>query len=297
MNSNLAPDIFRKRLIIEGIYRVVIDNEQFVKDFLVNLSENLDMTIIAGPFISSATGKTIPLHDGYEGSLVWAESGANIYVWTNSNFFTLDIYSCKEFDSEKVIDFIKNTLNIEDFSHCEIPDKSIKEDNRIMLNSTEGKGSGVFATDFIPKNTIVSYVDGQIYYAKNESEVHLYAKDHAIPFHKFFYRNGFNSLSVKLNHSCEPNCYVKDLFFVTTIKDVQKGEELTYCYGLFCNSDWENPEGVCRCGSINCLGKILPWINLPNNFKKEYLPYTADWILFEEMKDKGFVDKLAEDYD
>ena len=120
------------------------------------------------------------------------------------------------------------------------------------------------------------------------------AINHAIPFHEYFYRNGFNTNAVKLNHSCDPNCYVKDLFFVTTMRDIQPGEELTYSYSLFCNSDWQNPEGKCFCGSDNCHGKILPWNELPKDEKLKYLPYTADWIIFEQMKEKGFIKKLED---
>lgn len=43
MNSNLAPEIFRKRLIIEGKYTTDIDNPRFVEDFLNDLSKELEM--------------------------------------------------------------------------------------------------------------------------------------------------------------------------------------------------------------------------------------------------------------
>lgn len=294
MNSNLAPEIFRKRLILEGKYTKNIDNEKFVSDFLVDLSREMDMTVIHGPFISSATGKAAPIHEGYEGVLVWAESGANTYIWTKFKFFTVDVYSCKDFDSLKAIDFIKERFGVSEFSYYEIPDPNIKSDSRVELRSTDNKGVGLFAKDFIPAHTIISYVDGQIHYAEKESLVYEHAKDHAIPFSKYFYRNGFNTHAVKLNHSCNPNCYVKDLFFIKTIRDISPGEELTYCYGLFCNSDWTNPENKCFCGSVGCLGKILPWRDLPYDFKKEHVNHTADWILFEEIKKKDLVQNILE---
>lgn len=292
MNSNLAPEIFRKRLIIEGKYSIEINDSKFVEDFLLDLSRELGMTIIAGPFISSATGKTTPLHDGFEGSLVWAESGANTYIWSHSKFCTVDIYSCKDFDSNKAISFIQEKLSIESFSYYELPDPIAKQDARIEVRNTDNKGAGVFAKEYIPEGTVITYVDGQIHYAEKESMISQYAADHAVPFHRYFYRNGFNTDAVRLNHSCDPNCYVKDLFFVTTMRGIQSGEELTYCYSLFCNSDWQNPEGVCHCGSKNCLGKILPWRDLPSDFKKKYIEYTADWILFEEMKRIGYINDL-----
>jgi uncharacterized protein len=281
MHSNLAKNIFRKRLIIEARYTANINSEAFVSDFLVKLSHFMEMKIIAGPFISSATGKAIPLHDGYEGSMIWAESGVNTYVWTNSQFATIDIYSCKEFDSMAVIEFVKNEYKISDYTFQELPDALQTDDARIEYRATD-KGAGVFATEFIPSNTTVSYVDGQIYSAEYSP---LVPQRNTIPFHKKLNRDSFNSSSTLLNHSCEPNCYVKDLFFVTTMRDIQPGEQLTYSKSLFSNAPVLTPE-PCTCGAKNCLGTIVPWHQLPNNLKKQYINYTADWIIIEEIKNK-----------
>lgn len=293
MNSNVCPQIFRKRLMIEGIYKIQITDEKFVSNFLVDLAKKLEMHIISGPFISSATGKAQSIHDGYEGQVVWAESGANTYIWTKYNFATVDIYTCKDFDTDTALNFIKEYFDFESFSFYEIPDPLIfRYEQKLATKEIEEKGTSVFAKEFIPANTIISYVDGQVMYAEKESLVPFFAKNHAVPFSKFFYRNAFNSLSVKFNHSCEPNCYVKDLFFITTIRDIQPNEELNYSYSLICNSDWQNPEGKCFCGSKSCYGKIVPWRDLTKEDKVKYLPYTADWILLEEMKGKGMIESL-----
>lgn len=299
MHNNLSPEIYRKRLIIEGKYSANIENEKFVEDFLTKLSEEMKMTIINGPHISSATGKAIPLHDGYEGSLVWAESGANTYIWTRFNFCTVDIYSCKEFDTNKAIEFVRNYFDISDFSFFELPDPlALEQDSRIEVRTTE-KGLGVFAKESIPVDTQLSYIDGQIYFAEKESDFEKrkdeslwYAREPAVPFHKKFYRNAFNSMAVKYNHSCDPNCYAKDLFFITAMRDIAAGEELTMSYSLFCNSDWQVPGGKCLCRSDNCLGDILPWRKLPKEYKIKYLEFTADWILLEALKEKGMLEEL-----
>ncbi len=170
MHTNTNPEIFRKRLIIEGNYTVNNIDADFVNQFLIGLSKELEMTIINGPHISSANGKALSIHDGFEGSLVWAESGANTYIWTKFNFCTVDIYSCKEFNTNKAIEFIRNYLKIKDFSYFELPDPLVfNEDKRIEIKQTE-KGSGVFAKEKIPAGTQLSYIDGQIYYAEKESD-------------------------------------------------------------------------------------------------------------------------------
>ena len=296
MYYDLNKDVFRKRLILEASYKKKIKNkgeEKLINDFLLDLAKSLKMKTINGPFISSATGNAKPIHEGYEGQVVWAESGADIYVWTKYNFLTVDIYSCKDFNTEKTINFIKKYFDIKDFTYKETPDELYRKfENKIELKSTKVKGSGIFAKEEIKKGDILSYVDGQIYFSKKESQINSLVKDHAIPFSKYFYRNSFNSLSVKFNHSCDPNCYIKDLFFVTAMRDIKKGEELTMSYSLFCNSDWQNPEGKCFCKSKKCYGKIVPWRDLTKEDKEKYIPFTADWILFEEMKKNGYLDNL-----
>lgn len=294
MNTNMFPDVYRKRLMIEGLYGVTIANQTFVADFLARLSEYMGMTVLSGPHISSATGRALPIHQGFEGQIVWAESGASLYVWTLPKFCTLDIYSCKDFDSQEVLAWVANELAIVASSYYQIPDESAVDDPRIEVRQTH-LGRGVFATQDIPEGTVISYIDGQIHFAQNESEVFALAKDHAVPFGQHLYRNSFSTKAVLLNHSCEPNCYVKEHFYVTTCAPVRKGEELRYSYSLFCDSDWVNPEGSCLCGTDTCNGKILPWRDLPVVQKKKYLPYLADWILLKEMRSRGFVSKLEQE--
>ena len=62
-----------------------------------------------------------------------------------------------------------------------------------------------------------------------------------------------------INHSCNPNCEVnitKGEIWIYSIKNIKKGEELSYDYGYeFDAEDYE--EHVCSCGSKNCIGYII----------------------------------------
>ena len=61
-----------------------------------------------------------------------------------------------------------------------------------------------------------------------------------------------------INHSCDPNCEVDGVglkIWVYSIKDIKKGEELTYDYGFSFDSDYKNYP--CRCGSKKCVGYIV----------------------------------------
>jgi len=61
-----------------------------------------------------------------------------------------------------------------------------------------------------------------------------------------------------INHSCNPNCEVdgKGLkLWIVAIKDIKKGEELSYDYGFGYDEDYK--QFICKCGAKNCVGYIV----------------------------------------
>ena len=61
-----------------------------------------------------------------------------------------------------------------------------------------------------------------------------------------------------INHSCDPNCEVDGIGFklwIYAIRDIKKGEELSYDYGFSYDEDYKN--FPCRCQSKNCVGYIV----------------------------------------
>ena len=61
-----------------------------------------------------------------------------------------------------------------------------------------------------------------------------------------------------INHSCNPNCEVdgKGLkLWISSIRDIKKGEELSYDYGFGYDEDYK--QFPCKCGSKNCCGYIV----------------------------------------
>jgi len=61
-----------------------------------------------------------------------------------------------------------------------------------------------------------------------------------------------------INHSCNPNCEVEGKglkLWITTIKDIKKGEELSYDYGFGYDADYK--QFPCKCRSQNCVGYIV----------------------------------------
>src|SRR6185437_999788 len=90
--KNLAPQIFRQRLVIEGTCSTPISDEQ-MKDYLSKLSTVLKMRTVLEP-VAHRSDKY-----GWAGWIHWETSGAHFYAWEQPLlFFSVDIYTCKAFD-------------------------------------------------------------------------------------------------------------------------------------------------------------------------------------------------------
>ena len=62
-----------------------------------------------------------------------------------------------------------------------------------------------------------------------------------------------------INHSCDPNCEVDIInneIWISSIKKIKKGEELSYDYGFEFDKD-DFKDHICKCGSKNCIGYII----------------------------------------
>ena len=111
---NLAPDLMRQRVIIEGTTKQIVEPEQ-IKAYLDELAKVAKMEKLSGPYAYSA-------HDmGYGGWIHWKSSGAAFYSYpTNPPLFTVDCYTCKPFSAEEVAEFTRKHFDAIDLVWKEI---------------------------------------------------------------------------------------------------------------------------------------------------------------------------------
>lgn len=111
--KNLAPNITRKRLLIEGFYSIEADNHT-IEDYFKEITDHLNLCMYGEPIIfspSSLDGKED--NQGYDAFVPLIDSGISLYVWSNSKFLSVIIYTCKEFDETKAISSTKDFWKIE----------------------------------------------------------------------------------------------------------------------------------------------------------------------------------------
>ena len=89
---DLAPSIYRQRLMIEGVYTIPVDADT-IRGYLIGLSDVCDMSMLNDPVVDwSPAGR-------WAGWVHWDASGAQVHAWVSPvRFFSADVYTCKSFD-------------------------------------------------------------------------------------------------------------------------------------------------------------------------------------------------------
>lgn len=101
---DIAPDILRQRLLIEAYYQADIDQAQTEK-YLVEIAKHLDLRIYAKPIVH-VTGD-VGDNQGFDGFVPLIDSGISVYVWTAKKFVSTVLFTCKEFDADRAVEFVK----------------------------------------------------------------------------------------------------------------------------------------------------------------------------------------------
>ena len=133
----------------------------------------------------------------------------------------------------------------------------------IKKSNIDRRGRGLYATKDIKEGTrIINYI-GKIITKKQTEESEKFNNDKPIylfNLNKRYDMDGDVSWNTArlINHSCSNNCDYNGTglkLWVTTIKDIKKGEELTADYGFGYDENYK--QFPCKCGTKNCCGYIV----------------------------------------
>lgn len=110
---NLAPDIRRQRLLIEGFYAINV-SEDTIREYFRTITDKLSLRMYGEPIIFSPGGEGKEENQGYDAFVPLIDSGISLYVWSSSKFFSCIIYTCKNFDEAAALSITKEFFQIAD---------------------------------------------------------------------------------------------------------------------------------------------------------------------------------------
>ena len=74
---------------------------------MLGLARSLDLKTYGDPIIHSPSGQGKEENQGYDAFVPLIDSGISLYVCTVSKFMSCVLYTCKDFSTEKAIEFTK----------------------------------------------------------------------------------------------------------------------------------------------------------------------------------------------
>ncbi len=108
-------EVFGPHLIIDGsrCNTQKLADRILVEQVLNDYPAAIGMTKIGGPYMFEYQAPD-PAYSGVSGLVVIAESHIAIHTFPELDYFTMDIFSCKNFDHEKAISYIKDAFDVQE---------------------------------------------------------------------------------------------------------------------------------------------------------------------------------------
>jgi S-adenosylmethionine/arginine decarboxylase-like enzyme len=109
--KDLAPEIYRQRLLIEGTYEIDVQVETIHRFFDALLS-GLGANAAGDAVVNSSLGQGQPKNQGIEAFLPLIESGVAVYTWESARFLSIIIYTCKAFEEDKALHIVEDFFQL-----------------------------------------------------------------------------------------------------------------------------------------------------------------------------------------
>lgn len=96
-----------KHLLVTARVDSPTEDPKVVEKWLHDLVDIAGMKILIEPFAKYCDDAG---NEGVTGAVVITTSHSSIHIW--SDYIQVDLYSCKEFDVDKILDHIKSAFNV-----------------------------------------------------------------------------------------------------------------------------------------------------------------------------------------
>ncbi len=155
---------------------------------------------------------------------------------------------------------------------------------KFKLRKSPIHGRGVFTTKKIRKNENLAIFGGYVMHKNEMLSLSREMNDNCVNVTEKYVLGVKHKSELELasyfNHSCNPNSGIKGQIFLVAMRDIKKGEEITFDYTMtLYKCDGTKPYRMsCLCGSKNCRKIITDddWKN--KDLQKRYRGYFQFFI-------------------
>ncbi len=109
--KNIAPNITRQRLLIEGFFNIEVD-KLTIENYFTIITSSLQLKMYGKPIIFSPREEGKEDNQGYDAFAPLIDSGISVYVWSASKFLSIIIFTCKDFDEKTALKITKEYFGI-----------------------------------------------------------------------------------------------------------------------------------------------------------------------------------------
>ena len=109
--KDLAPQIYRQRLLIEGLYEIDVQVDT-VHEFFAALLTGMGANAAGDAIVNSSLGQGRAENQGIEAFIPLIESGVALYTWQSSRFISLIIYTCKAFEEDQALAIVADFFQL-----------------------------------------------------------------------------------------------------------------------------------------------------------------------------------------
>lgn len=108
LTRKVASPVWGKHLIIDayGIESSRLKELKKIRSLLDDLPKFLKMRILHRPVIKKVASPDYP-DWGLSGFVMLYESHISLHTWPEEGYVAMDIYSCKDFDEKKAVNYLK----------------------------------------------------------------------------------------------------------------------------------------------------------------------------------------------
>jgi uncharacterized protein len=140
---------------------------------------------------------------------------------------------------------------------------------------------GLFAREFMRKGELLAVFGGKVVTCAEMNKVPCKIRRLSIQVAEGFYLLSIEDSEADwINHSCTPNAGLNGQIMLVAMRDIRRGEEITFDYAMSDGTPYD--EFDCMCGSLDCRGYVsgndwkLP--ELQRRYQGHFSPYLQERI-------------------